>query len=95
MVAKLEDTIYLLYQNRVREAIEMVAEWLTVFQNLLGDCECVKNPEIRKFGVFMMRELLDAYQAYDVIAMADCMTEKSVLFMKVYFRDMSVEESEG
>lgn len=95
MVGKIEDTIYWLYQNRAEEGIQMVVSWLTMFQSFLGDCESVKNPEIRSFGILMIRELLEAYQAHDVIGMADCMAEKSILFVKAYFQNLKVEGSEG
>lgn len=92
MVAKLENTIYLLYQNRAREAMEQVAEWLTVFQGLLGDGADTKHSELVRFGVVMVRELLEAYQTCDMMAMADCMAEKAVLFVQAYFPELCTEK---
>ena len=95
MIQKIQDTICLLYQNQAREAIDRMTDWLDVFQSFLENCGEAQNMEIKNFGILMMRELLEAYQSHDVIAMGDCMTEKAMLFVKAYFQEANMEGIEG
>lgn len=91
IMEQIEDTICLLYQNQAQEAIERMTEWLGVFQGYLENCGETQDVELQNFGILMMRELMEAYQSRDVIAMGDCMAEKALLFVKAYAQKMHGE----
>ena len=91
MMEKIEGTIYLLYQNREAEGMTAVKEWLRVFQELLSDSEHIQDGEVKRFGILMLRELLDAYRNRDIMEMADCLEEKSSLFIQAYFQEIKTK----
>lgn len=86
LLEKINETGYMLYQNREQEGIAAVAELLSVFQNMIKNQTESQMAEGGAFALVMLRELLEAYQSQDILGMADCLMEKSVLFVQFYFR---------
>ncbi len=85
LLEKINETGYMLYQNREQEGIAAVAELLPVFQNMIKDQIESQMAEGGAFALVMLRELLEAYQSQDILGMADCLMEKAVLFVQFYF----------
>lgn len=79
---KIKDTACLLYQNKEKEGIEAVAELLQLFQQLLQSLTEKQMNSCGNFAILMLRELLESYQRQDVLGMADCLMEKSMLFVQ-------------
>lgn len=86
LLEKINETGYMLYQNREQEGIAAVAELLSVFQNMIKNQTESQMAEGGAFALVMLRGLLEAYQSQDILGMADCLMEKSVLFVQFYFR---------
>ena len=86
LLEKINETGYMLYQNREQEGIAAVAELLSVFQNMTKNQTESQMAEGGAFALVMLRELLEAYQSQDILGMADCLIEKSVLFVQFYFQ---------
>lgn len=86
LLEKINETGYMLYQNREQEGIAAVAELLSLFQNMIKTQTESQMAEGGAFALVMLRELLEAYQSQDMLGMADCLMEKSVLFVQFYFR---------
>lgn len=86
LLEKINETGYMLYQNREQEGIAAVAELLSLFQNMIKNQTESQMAEGGAFALVMLRELLEAYQSQDILGMADCLMEKSVLFVQFYFR---------
>lgn len=86
LLEKINGTGYMLYQNREQEGIVAVAELLLLFQDMIKDQTKSQMEEGGAFAVLMLRELLEAYQSQDILGMADCLIEKSVLFVQFYFQ---------
>ena len=88
---KISEAVLLLYQNKEQEAMQQVKELIVMFQNMIQNM--IQNQtiehmeEIGNFAILMQRELLENYQSLDMIGIADCLTEKAVLFMKFYFQN--------
>lgn len=85
LLEKINETGYMLYQNREQEGIAAVGELLPLFQNMIKDQTESQMEEGGVFVLMMLRELLEAYQSQDMLGMADCLMEKSVLFVQFYF----------
>jgi replicative DNA helicase len=86
LLGKINETSYMLYQNREQEGIAAVAELLLQFQNMIKKQSESQMAEGGAFALMMLRELLEAYQSQDILGMADCLMEKSVLFVQFYFQ---------
>ncbi len=86
LLEKINETGYMLYQNREQEGIAAVAELLPVFQSMIKNQTQSQIAESGAFALMMLRELLETYQSQDILGMADCLIEKSVLFVQFYFR---------
>lgn len=84
---KISEAVLLLYQNKEQEAIQQVKELIVMFQNMIQNQTIEHMEEIGNFAILMQRELLENYQSLDMIGIADCLTEKAVLFMKFYFQN--------
>lgn len=85
LLEKINESGYMLYQNREQEGIVAVAELLSLFQNMIKNQTESQIAESGAFAVLMLRELLEAYQSQDILGMADCLMGKSVLFVQFYF----------
>ena len=86
LLEKINETGYMLYQNREQEGIAAVAELLPVFQSMIKNQTQSQIAESGAFALMMLRELLETYQSQDILGMADCLIEKSVRFVQFYFR---------
>lgn len=86
LLRKINETGYMLYQNREQEGIAAVAELFPLFQNMIKNQTENQMAEGSAFALVMLRELLETYQSQDILGMADCLMEKSVLFVQFYFR---------
>ena len=90
LLEKINETGYMLYQNREQEGIAAVAELFPLFQNMTKNQTesqmAEGGAEGGAFALVMLRELLEAYQSQDILGMADCLIEKSVLFVQFYFQ---------
>ena len=84
---KISEAVLLLYQNKEQEAMQQVKELIVMFQNMIQNQTIEHMEEIGNFAILMQRELLENYQSLDMIGIADCLTEKAVLFMKFYFQN--------
>lgn len=87
VIEKVQTTAELLYQNREQEGISAVSELITQFQNILQDLSEEQMNMAGSFGVLMLKELLDAYQSRNMLAMADCLMEKSILFIQFIYQE--------
>ena len=79
---KIKKAVCLLYQNREQEGISAVAEILNVLQELVNNLSVETMESCGRFAVLMLRELLENYQNQDMIGMADCLMEKTLLFLQ-------------
>lgn len=86
LLGKINETSYMLYQNREQEGIAAVVELLLQFQDMIQNQSESQMAEGGAFALMMLRELLEAYQSQDILGMADCLMEKSVLFVQFYFQ---------
>ncbi len=82
LLEKIEKTADLLYQNREQEGLAAVAELLQIFQKMLQNMTVDQKANGGNFAIMMLRELLECYQYQDMLGMADCLMEKSVLFVQ-------------
>lgn len=82
LLEKIEKTADLLYQNREQEGLAAVAELLQIFQKMLQNMTVDQKANGGNFAIMMLRELLERYQYQDMLGMADCLMEKSVLFVQ-------------
>lgn len=87
LLEKINETGYMLYQNREQEGIAAVAELLPVFQNMIKNQTESQMAEGGSFALMMLRELLEAYQSQDILGMADCLMEKAVLFVRFCYQN--------
>lgn len=86
LLDQMKETAYLLYQNKEQDGIEGVMRLLEQFQDLLNQMTEKQMEEVGSFALMMMRELLETFQSQDILGMADCLMEKSVLFVQYYFQ---------
>ncbi len=86
LLGKINEASYMLYQNREQEGIAAVAELLVQFQDMIKNQSESQMAEGGAFALMMLRELLEAYQSQDVLGVADCLMEKSILFVQFYFQ---------
>lgn len=91
LLNEIEEISQKLYQNREHEGIEAVAKLLGVFQSLISSQTPEQSALGGNFALVMLRELLDAYQNADMLQMADCLTEKAVLFVQFYYQSMEIK----
>lgn len=87
LLEKINETGYMLYQNREQEGIAAVAELLSVFQSMIKNQTESQTEESGAFALMMLRELLEAYQSQDILGMADCLMEKAVLFVRFCYQN--------
>lgn len=86
LLEKINEIGYMLYQNREQEGIVAVAELFPLFQNMIKNQTEGQMKESGAFAIMMLRELLEAYQSQDILGMADCLMEKSVLFVRLCYQ---------
>lgn len=79
---KIKDTACLLYQNKEKEGMEAVAELLQMFQQLIESLTEEQMSSCGNFAILMLHELLENYQRQDVLGIADCLMEKSMLWVQ-------------
>lgn len=82
IVQKIENTALALYQNKEQEGFEGVAELLLIFQEIIRNMTKQQKICSEKFALLMLKELLENYNAQDVIGMADCLMIKANLFVE-------------
>lgn len=86
LMQSVSDTAKMLYQNREHEGLEQAENIIKVLQQLVKNQSQEQMQAAGTFSVAMMRELMEAYQNSDVMAVADCLMEKVVLFIPFYFQ---------
>lgn len=86
LLGEIDKTVTVLYQNREKEAVEMVMRLLETFQIMMKEQTEEQIEQGGAFALLLMRELLDAYQKQDMLGMADCLMEKAVLWTRFYFQ---------
>lgn len=79
---KINNTSRLLYQNREHEGLEAAAKLLPEFQNMIQQLTDEQLKSGGQFALLMMKELLDGYHSQDMLGIADCLMEKSLLFVQ-------------
>ena len=82
LLEQIKYTAVLLYQNKETEGINMVSKLIGQFQSLLQNMTQTQLKTGGNFAVLMMRELIECYERQDMIGMADCLMEKSTLFVQ-------------
>lgn len=82
LTERIKNTSRLLYQNREHEGLESVAKLLSEFQNMIQQLTDEQLKSGGQFALLMMKELLDGYHSQDMLGMADCLMEKSLLFVQ-------------
>lgn len=87
VINKIQETIELLYQNHEQKGIAAVEELLVLFQNMLQNLTEEQTVGCGKFALLMLKELLEAYQNQDVLGMADCLMEKSMIFVQFVYQE--------
>ncbi len=87
VINKIQETAELLYQNHEQEGIAAVAELLVLFQSMLQNLTQEQTDSCGKFALLMLKELVEAYQHQDVLGMADCLMEKSVIFVQFVYQE--------
>lgn len=88
ILAEMENAIILLYQNKEKEGMDAVVQLLECFSQIAETVEGVQADKVKKFAFVVMKELIEAYQAGDVLAMADCLLEKGSVLVQAYFEIM-------
>lgn len=87
LLREIEETSRMLYQNKEHEALKKVAELLGIFQNMVSNQTQEQLAVGGNFALVMLRELLESYQNLDILGMADCLMEKTILFVQFYFQN--------
>lgn len=86
LLETINETAYMLFQNREQDGLAAVKELLTIFQDMIKRQSEYGIAEGSAFAVTMLRELLETFQNQDMLGMADCLMEKSVLFVRFCFQ---------
>lgn len=82
LLEKIEHTVVLLYQNKEKEGMAETEILIRQFQNMIQKMTEVQLVDGGNFALAMLKELLENYQQQDMLGMADCLMEKSVLFVQ-------------
>lgn len=88
MMQYVEETARVLYQNKECEALERMKNLLEVLQEMVKKQSKAQLQAAGEFSIVMLRELMEAYQNNDMLALADCLMEKVTLFIPFYFQKM-------
>ena len=87
LMQSVSDTAKMLYQNREHDGLEQAENIIQSLQQLVENQSEEQMRTTGAFSVAMMRELMEAYQNSDVMAVADCLMEKAALFIPFYFQE--------
>lgn len=79
---QIENTVNLLYQNKEKDGIAEVTKLISQFQNIIQNMTESQLDSVGNFSLLMMRELVENYEKQDVLGLADCLTEKAILFVQ-------------
>ena len=90
LLEQIENTAVLLYQNKETEGMDTVKQLIGQFQSMLQSMTQKQLEDGGKFALLMIKELIENYEKQDMLGMADCLMEKSVLF--VQFMDQTGEQ---
>ncbi len=82
LLEMIENTAVLLYQNKEQEGMAETAKLIRLFQNMIQDMTQVQLASGGNFALVMMKELVENFERQDVLGIADCFMEKSVLFVQ-------------
>ena len=82
LLGQIENTAVLLYQNKENEGMTAVAQLIGQFQSMLQNMTQIQLENGGNFALMMMKELIENYDNQDIIGMADCLMEKSRLFVQ-------------
>lgn len=82
LLEQIENTAISLYQNKEAEGVAAVSKLIGQFQGILQNMTQTQLENGGNFAVLMMKELIENYENQDMIGMADCLMEKSVLFVQ-------------
>lgn len=91
LLLKVDEVSQLLYQNKTQKGLGEVRELLPELQTMVKTVSQMQSEAIT-FSMEMLKELVEAYQNQDVLAMADCLQEKVTLFVQFYFQQVVPEE---
>jgi hypothetical protein len=83
-----EETARILYQNKEQEALERTRLILAEIQDMVKGQTEEQLQAAGEFSVAMLRELMEAYENNDMLALADCLMEKVTLFIPFFFQKM-------
>lgn len=81
-----EEAIYCLYQNKEHEAVAQMAELLPVYQQMVQEMLMQRNDTSAMIYLNMLKELVESYQAQDMLGMADCLGQYAVRMIEHYSR---------
>ena len=79
LIEKIDTISMMLYQNKEQEAMQEVAALLEIVQKMGQRLLEMRKDVPEVFIVSTIRELLEAYQRKDMLAMADCLQQKVLL----------------
>lgn len=82
LMEQIESTAVLLYQNKEKEGIVEVAKLIRQFQSVLQNMTQMQLENCGRFALLMLKNLIENYENQDMIGMADCLLEKSMLFVQ-------------
>ena len=82
LLEQIENTAVLLYQNKENEGMTAVTQLIGQFQSMLQNMTQIQLENGGNFALMMMKELIENYENQDIIGMADCLMEKSRLFVQ-------------
>lgn len=85
LIYRIEDTAKMLYQNKEQEGLKDTEELIKILQFMISNLTEEQLQEAGEFSIIMIKELLEAYQSCDMLAIADCLLEKARLFVTFYY----------
>lgn len=86
LIAKVEDTMIKLYQNRELEGLQQVKDLLPVFQDMIQQILAVQMNQ-ETMGYFtMLKELVAGFQDQNMLGMADCLKQNAFGLIECYYQ---------
>jgi len=83
VVKKIGETIECLYQNKEKKAMQSVAELMPYFHNIAEKRMTEGSNDILR-AIHMLKDLVDNYDQFDMIGMADCLQNDAYDLIKMY-----------
>lgn len=83
VVGKIDEAVELLYQNKEKQAIQKVADLLPVFYEMIEKMISLEMDGALQ-SIHMMKELMENYDHFDMIGMADCLLSNAYDLVQMY-----------